>query len=221
MNIIVNVNKSWGIGKDGDLLCHLKDDMVYFKDMTMGNTVIYGRKTLESFPGGRPLPGRKNIVITSDFDNLKPESIHGAYYFGSVNKVIADPGNKSDTSNSRFMIIRDQVIDDPKYKKCPSNTSLFAVKTIQDAVMLANMIELKTENIFICGGESIYMQSLYLCKYAFVTINDCKKEAYSFFPNLYERENWEPFQKYAPYTMHYQDDILYQIGIIFRNKKLA
>ena len=64
MNQIVNVNASWGIGRDGDLLCHIPEDMRFFRDMTMGKTVVMGRKTLESFPGGRPLKGRRNIVLT-------------------------------------------------------------------------------------------------------------------------------------------------------------
>ena len=68
MNQIVNVNLSWGIGKDGDLLCHIPEDMRFFKDMTMGKTVVMGRKTLESFPGGKPLKGRKNIVLTRSLD---------------------------------------------------------------------------------------------------------------------------------------------------------
>ena len=69
MNQIVNVNLSWGIGKDGDLLCHIPEDMHFFKEMTMGKTVIMGRKTLESFPGGKPLKGRKNIVLTRSLDD--------------------------------------------------------------------------------------------------------------------------------------------------------
>lgn len=68
MNQIVNVNLSWGIGKGGDLLCHIPEDMRFFKEMTMGKTVVMGRKTLESFPGGKPLKGRKNIVLTRSLD---------------------------------------------------------------------------------------------------------------------------------------------------------
>ncbi len=68
MNIIVACDKNWGIGKDGHLLCHLSGDLKYFKEMTLGKTVVMGRVTLESLPGGRGLPGRRNIVMTHDLD---------------------------------------------------------------------------------------------------------------------------------------------------------
>ena len=64
MNLIVAADNDWGIGKDGDLLCHLSGDLKFFKETTMGHTVVMGRTTLESLPGKRGLPGRKNIVIT-------------------------------------------------------------------------------------------------------------------------------------------------------------
>ena len=64
MNAIVVVDKNWCIGKDGGLLIHLSKDLKYFKEKTIGKTIIVGRKTLESFPGGKPLPGRKTIVLT-------------------------------------------------------------------------------------------------------------------------------------------------------------
>lgn len=66
MYLIVAVDEDWGIGKNNDLLCHLPDDMKYFKKRTTGHTVIMGRKTLESFPGGNPLKNRTNIVLSSN-----------------------------------------------------------------------------------------------------------------------------------------------------------
>ena len=59
-------DKNWAIGKDNDLLCHLPGDLKYFKERTTGKTVVMGRKTLESLPGGKPLPKRTNIVLTRD-----------------------------------------------------------------------------------------------------------------------------------------------------------
>ncbi len=52
MNAIVSVTRDWGIGCDGDLLIPNKADMKYFVEHTRGCTVVMGRKTLESFPGG-------------------------------------------------------------------------------------------------------------------------------------------------------------------------
>lgn len=65
MNIIVAVDKNWGIGKDNDLLFKISEDMKNFRRITAGKVVVMGRKTLESLPGGRPLPNRINVVLTS------------------------------------------------------------------------------------------------------------------------------------------------------------
>ena len=64
MNLIVNADKNWGIGKNNELLVHIPNDMKMFRQMTTGKVVVMGRKTLESFPNGMPLPKRTNIVLT-------------------------------------------------------------------------------------------------------------------------------------------------------------
>lgn len=74
MNLIVAVDKNWGIGRDGGLLTHLPEDMKYFRETTRGKTVVMGRKTLESFPGGRPLKNRVNIVL-SKREDYAPEGV--------------------------------------------------------------------------------------------------------------------------------------------------
>jgi dihydrofolate reductase len=65
IHAIVAIDENGAIGRQGELLCHLPADMRHFKEVTMGNSIIMGRKTFESFPR-RPLPGRQNIVITRD-----------------------------------------------------------------------------------------------------------------------------------------------------------
>ncbi len=75
MNMIVAADKNWGIGKAGQLLTHLSGDLKYFKERTMGKAVVMGRKTLESLPGGRPLPGRTNIVLTANPDYKKEDCV--------------------------------------------------------------------------------------------------------------------------------------------------
>lgn len=62
--MILAVDKNWAIGCKGALLVHLPGDLKFFKEKTKGKTVIMGRTTMESLPGKKPLPGRKNIVIT-------------------------------------------------------------------------------------------------------------------------------------------------------------
>lgn len=68
MNAIVAISENSGIGKDNGLLFHISADLKRFKELTSGHTVIMGRKTLQSLPGGRGLPNRRNIVITRDID---------------------------------------------------------------------------------------------------------------------------------------------------------
>ena len=64
MEAIVAVYSDWGIGDGRTQPVTVKADRAHFKELTMGAAVIVGRKTLEDFPGGRPLKGRDNIVIT-------------------------------------------------------------------------------------------------------------------------------------------------------------
>lgn len=63
IHIIVAIDDNGGIGKDGKLLFHNKEDMKQFREKTMGHAVVMGRKTFDSLPGG-PLEGRTNIVLT-------------------------------------------------------------------------------------------------------------------------------------------------------------
>ena len=61
------------IGKDNDLIWHLKNDLKRFKALTSGHCIIMGRKTFESFP--KPLPNRTHIVITRQLDYKAPEGV--------------------------------------------------------------------------------------------------------------------------------------------------
>ncbi len=66
MTAIAAVGQNWGLGKHGQLLFHIPEDLHRFRKLTLGGTLILGRKTLESLPGGRPLPGRTHVVFTRD-----------------------------------------------------------------------------------------------------------------------------------------------------------
>jgi dihydrofolate reductase len=63
MKAIVAVDKKWGIGKKNDLLFSLPEDMKYFREKTLNKTVVMGSNTLKSFPGGKPLKNRTNVVL--------------------------------------------------------------------------------------------------------------------------------------------------------------
>ncbi len=64
MKAIVCVDQKWGIGKEGDLLFSLPQDMKFFRENTREKVVVMGGKTLRSFPNQKPLPKRVNIVLT-------------------------------------------------------------------------------------------------------------------------------------------------------------
>lgn len=90
---IVAVDENWGIGYKGDLLISLPEDQKQnFKVKTMGHPVIYGRKTLDTFPGGRLLPGRENIILTRN-PHLHVE---GATIMHSVEEVLDYTKQKPD-----------------------------------------------------------------------------------------------------------------------------
>lgn len=63
MKAIVAVDRKWGIGKKNDLLFSLPADMKYFREKTSGKVVVMGSNTLKSFPNGKPLKNRTNIVL--------------------------------------------------------------------------------------------------------------------------------------------------------------
>lgn len=88
MIAIAAVSENWGLGKDNDLLFHISADMKRFRALTSGGTVIMGRKTLDSMPGGKALPGRRNIVITRD-RNFKRENVEVAHSVEEAAAMVA------------------------------------------------------------------------------------------------------------------------------------
>ena len=63
MQAILHCDRNWGIGKRNDLMFHLPKDMKFFRTTTTNKVVVMGSNTLLSFPGGKPLKGRTNIVL--------------------------------------------------------------------------------------------------------------------------------------------------------------
>ena len=84
MNIIVSVDKKWGIGNKGKLLVSIPKDMKLFREETVGKVIIMGHNTSLSLPGSQPLAGRENIVLSKD-KNLK---IKGATVVNSLESCL-------------------------------------------------------------------------------------------------------------------------------------
>lgn len=84
LSIIVAVAENNVIGKDNDLLWRLSNDLKNFKEITMGHTIIMGRKTFESLP--KILPGRKHIVLTRSKSFVAPSEM--VEVFSSVEELL-------------------------------------------------------------------------------------------------------------------------------------
>lgn len=136
MNLIVAVDRNYGIGKDNKLLARVPADMEYFKEKTMGKTIVMGSSTYMSFPK-RPLPNRENLVLTTKPDNY-PE-----------------------------------------------------VKCFESIGEFFEYIRGRDDEVFVCGGSTVYLQLLPYCEKAYVTHIHEEFDADVFFPNLDELENWE------------------------------
>lgn len=85
MDLIVAIDQNWAIGRGGDQLVYIPADLKRFKAITTGRTVILGRKTLATFPGGRPLKGRRNLIL-SRTPGFAPE---GAEVFPDLEALLA------------------------------------------------------------------------------------------------------------------------------------
>ena len=105
MNLIVAVDEKCGIGKNGGLLTHLSNDLKYFKEKTQGKVVVMGRKTLESLPGGKPLPNRTNIVLSESLAEAEG-------YTGCKNREELDAELKKYDTNDVFIIGGAKVYND-------------------------------------------------------------------------------------------------------------
>lgn len=92
MNLIAAVDRNWGIGYKNELLVSIPEDQKRFREITTGKAVIMGRRTLETFPGKKPLKNRLNIVITRD----KNYSVEGAVVVHSIEEAVAAASDYAD-----------------------------------------------------------------------------------------------------------------------------
>ena len=85
MNVIVAVDENWAIGRDGEQLRYISADLKRFKALTMGHPVILGRKTMATFPGGRPLKGRRNLILSRTLE----EAPEGGEVYRELDSLLA------------------------------------------------------------------------------------------------------------------------------------
>ena len=91
ISIIVAIDRGGAIGRGGDLLYHIREDLRRFKALTVGNTVVMGRKTFESLPKGA-LPDRRNIVVTRNPEFSAPGVETAASLEQAIEMAAEGPG---------------------------------------------------------------------------------------------------------------------------------
>jgi len=124
ISIIVAVSEDLGIGKNNELLWNLPEDLKRFKKITYGKTVIMGKRTWESLPK-KPLPGRKNVVITDIphedfFDAVTAYSIEDALHKCEKEEEIFIIGGGS--IYTQFMPLADRLYVTHVHIKRPADT---------------------------------------------------------------------------------------------------
>lgn len=125
MDAIVAVYSDWGIGAKGTQPVVLKADRALFRKLTDGATVIVGRKTLEDFPGGKPLKNRRNIVVSR-----RDIQVEGAEVAHSLEEAVALVGSERSfviggaSVFKQFYPVLDRVYV-TKIDLCPESDSFF------------------------------------------------------------------------------------------------
>lgn len=135
LSIICAIAENRAIGKNNQLLWHIKKDFKFFKDKTLGHVLLMGQKTYESI--GKPLPGRTTVVISNNPD-FNPKDI-------IVSRSLEEGIKKS--------------------------------------------IEIEKDEIFICGGGSVYAQTINLADKLYLTVIEGEFEGDVFFPDYSEFKN--------------------------------
>ncbi len=132
ISLIAAVAKNYCIGKNNKIPWNVPEDFQHFKKETMGKTCLMGQNTFESIIGylGKPLPGRKTVILTLNKDYLAPEGIR---IFNSLDEALE---------------------------------------------------KLKDEDVFVCGGASIYRQTINLVDTLNITWIDQEPDGDVFFPTI-------------------------------------
>lgn len=99
MEIVVLVDNNWGIGYAGDQLVRIKEDLQNFKKITENGIVIYGRKTLETFPGGKVLKNRENWILSRTV-----QKIDGATVFNDIDYLLRQIEDAEEEGKKIFCI---------------------------------------------------------------------------------------------------------------------
>lgn len=170
--IIVAVSNNWAIGKDNKLLWHISRDLQYFKQVTGVCPIIMGRKTYESI--GRPLPNRKNIVISQKWADEEQ-----SHKWITENQSPKRGGEKQSSIGKK------------EQEKQPLGIEI--VDNLEDAFAIAekNVNFAPQSKCFVIGGARVYQDAIDKVSKMYVTHVDVEiDDADTFFPPIDEKK-WE------------------------------
>lgn len=142
LSLIAAIGKNRELGKDNDLIWHLKGDMKYFREMTNNKTIIMGRKCFESLPG--LLPNRKHIILT----NNKDYKVDGALVMNNMDDVL----NYIKSTDEQCFIIGGAKIYELFLPYC-DNLYLTEIKDKKDADVYFPKFDKKLYNKEIIGTQ--------------------------------------------------------------------
>lgn len=195
LNIIAAVADNDAIGRDNALLWHIREDLQYFKKVTLGCPVIMGRRTFMSL--GKPLPGRLNIVVT------RSGEIRSSDKAASVRK--GSDGIQVAWSIEDAVRIAERSLSYEEFRKAEEGSEADRPLAALDNLVPDNNPALQTDridtaavpdtgverNIFIIGGGEIYRQTMPLADRLYITeVHAVVKDADTFFPEI-DRTVWK------------------------------
>lgn len=199
MNAIACVDLNWGLGKDNKLLYRIPEDMEFFKGKTKGKVVIYGNSTLKSFPLGRPLKDRINIVITSNRDNISEEAINNSC---TCTKI--EVQSNKNLNKIKNIIRHNRYVEFNMFNSINNDTIDFNDKpilliatSIKQAIEFARTLAYD-EDIWVCGGSTIYEQMIPYIDTFWITKVYQYNEADRFLLNLDKMEDEDELPYFIP-----------------------
>ena len=147
MKLIAAVDNEWNIGNKGGLLFSLPDDMKFFRTTTSGKIVVMGRKTLESFPGSKPLKNRVNIVLSRC-----NRHVDGAEFVTGVDELL-DKLKEYDSrqSLSQPLLFFDQspyifrTVIEPSLDSSSNILSIYFADTFSESISIAYLLEISLD----------------------------------------------------------------------------
>ena len=164
IGLIVAMDQNRGIGRDGGLLWLAHEDLKRFKKQTMGKKILYGRKTLLTFPKAKPLSGRENWLLSRSFDPAEQDFDAKTLIEQRELRIFKD----TDQLDRTLITFRANALSEGDWKR------------------LSEVDEVPEAELMIIGGASIYERYLSYADYLDVTRFDGDGAADCFFPSFEE-----------------------------------